>query len=130
MASYALSALLVSIAVSFLSALFLPYETRLLVTNLLTLALAAPVPALLARRLHDQDRSARWVWLAVIGFAAWSARTLVSLIVGFEARIALDMAIWPLDWLVILANIAMILLIVMPGTAGPNRFGPSPRAPA
>lgn len=126
-ASYALGALLVSVAVSLVSGLLLDFETRMLLTNALALALAAPVPALLVRRLHDQGRSARWVWLAVFGFTVWAGRTLVSLALGYETRITLDKVIWPLDWLVILANIAMILLIILPGTQGPNRFGPDPR---
>lgn len=126
-ASYALAALIVTFGVSLVTGLTLPYKAHNLIGNLLALAIAVPVPALLARRLHDQDRSGRWVWLAVFGFAIWALRAAVAQGSGYDSRIALDKVIWPLDWLVILANISVVLLIVLPGTPGPNRYGPDPR---
>lgn len=126
-AVYAISAAMVLLAVSFITALFATFEVRNLVSNGLTLMLAIPVPALLVRRLHDQDRSGTLAWLAAIGLAVWVVRTGIALTLGTEARIGFDRMIWAIDWLVILANLSLTLLLILPGTRGPNRFGPDPR---
>lgn len=127
LASYILAAAFVTLAVSFASALFLDYGLRAKISNGLTLILAVPVPALLVRRLHDQDRSGVLAWLVVLGFAVWALRTAISLTLGIETRISVDRWTWPLDWVVILANLALIIIAILPGTPGPNRFGPDPR---
>ena len=49
---------------------------------------------------------------------------------GMQAKIELDRMTWILDWVVILANLALVLLLALPGTTGPNRFGPDPRRSA
>lgn len=127
LASYILSAVLITLAVSFASALFAPYEVRALVSDGLTVLLAIPVPALLVRRLHDQGRTGKLVWLAVFSFTVWLVRMIVSYTTAMDIRIGLDRMIWPIDWLVILANLGAVILAILPGTAGPNRFGPDPR---
>lgn len=126
-ASYVLAVLLVSVPISFLAGLLFTYEFRLLVSNALALLLAIPVPAVLVRRLHDQGRSGKLAWLAAFAFAVWAVRTVTSMTLGVEARIGLDRATWVIDWLVIMANLASVLLTILPGTPGPNRFGPDPR---
>jgi uncharacterized membrane protein YhaH (DUF805 family) len=126
-ASFVLAAVLLAAGVSFTTGLALPYETRNLIGNVLAVLLAIPAPALLIRRFHDQDRTGRWVLLAVFAFAFWAVRAAVSQVLGYDARMTLDTWIWPLDWLITLANIATILLIILPGTKGLNRFGPDPR---
>lgn len=68
-------------------------------------ALAAFIPsiALTVRRLHDRDMSGWWYpGVAVAGLIP---------LVGF------------------LASIAWFVLMVLPGTAGSNRFGPDPKDP-
>ncbi|PKP92921.1 MAG: DUF805 domain-containing protein [Alphaproteobacteria bacterium HGW-Alphaproteobacteria-14] len=68
-------------------------------------ALAAFIPsiAVTVRRLHDRDMSGWWyLGLAVGGLLPF---------VGF------------------LASIALLVLMVLPGTAGPNRFGHDPKDP-
>jgi uncharacterized membrane protein YhaH (DUF805 family) len=126
--SYLLAALLVSIPISIVTGLTLPFETHQLIDTAMALLIALPVPALLARRCHDSGRDGRWVWLAVIGFAAWAARTAIAQFAGIETRIAIDRHIWPIDWLIVLANLAIIAIALLPGTPGPNRFGPDPRS--
>ncbi|WP_374530091.1 DUF805 domain-containing protein [Novosphingobium sp.] len=128
--TYALATLLVSVPASFLTGLVLPYERHLLVQNVLTLLLAIPVPAVLVRRFHDSGRSGSWVWLAVAVFAIWAARTIVSATGGVDARLQLDRATGLIDWLVILANLVSVILVLLPGTPGPNRFGDDPRGGA
>ena len=128
--SYALAAAFTMLLVSFVTALVADYPVRALVSNGLTLILAIPVPALLVRRLHDQGRSGWAVWLALPGFIVWLVRTGIALSQGMQARIELDRMTWVVDWIVILANVALVLLLALPGTAGPNRFGPDPRRSA
>ncbi len=67
--------------------------------------LAALIPsiAVTVRRLHDRDMSGWWY----LGLVAASAIPLV----GFAA------------------SIALIVLLVLPGTDGGNRFGPDPKNP-
>ena len=128
--SYALAAAFTMLLVSFLTALVADYPVRALVSNGLTLILAIPVPALLVRRLHDQGRNGWAVWLALPGFIVWLVRTGIALSQGMQARIELDRITWVVDWIVILANVALVLLLALPGTAGPNGFGPDPRRSA
>ena len=60
-------------------------------------------------------------------FAVWLARTVISYTLGMGARLSFDSWTWLLDWLVILANLTSVLLALLPGTKGPNRFGADPR---
>lgn len=127
LASYILSAVLITLALSFAAALFAPYAVRAMVSDGLTVLLAIPIAALLVRRLHDQGRSGKLVWLAVFSFAVWLVRTIVSYTTAMDFRIGLDRMIWPVDWLVILANLAAVILAILPGTPGTNQYGPDPR---
>jgi uncharacterized membrane protein YhaH (DUF805 family) len=74
-------------------------------TGLLILAYAAviliPSIAVTVRRLHDRDMSGWWYLGAVVGG--------MIPYVGF------------------LVSIAFIVLMALPGTPGPNRFGPDPK---
>ena len=125
--AYLFASLLVSVPVSFVTGLLLPHDQHQLIMNGLTVLLAVPLPALLVRRLHDSGRSGAWVWLAVLVFAVWLARTVISYTLGMGARLSFDSWTWLLDWLVILANLTSVLLALLPGTKGPNRFGEDPR---
>lgn len=126
--SYLLATLAVSIPLSSITSLALPYDAHRIATDAITVLLAIPAPALLVRRMHDQDRSGAWAFLALPGFALWLVRTLVSAIGGIDARLAFDGWTWPLDWLVIVSNIACLILVLQAGTGGRNRFGDNPRA--
>lgn len=72
--------------------------------GLYALAIIVPAIAVVVRRLHDRDMSGWW-YLGVI---------VASMIpfVGF------------------IAGIAFLVLMFLPGTPGPNRFGPDPKDPA
>lgn len=72
--------------------------------GLYALAILVPSIAVVVRRLHDRDMSGWW-YLGVI---------VASMIpfVGF------------------IAGIAFLVLMFLPGTPGPNRFGPDPKDPA
>ncbi|MBB4858224.1 uncharacterized membrane protein YhaH (DUF805 family) [Novosphingobium chloroacetimidivorans] len=68
------------------------------------LATIIPSLAVTVRRLHDRDMSGWWY----LGFMVLSLIPLV----GF------------------IASIALLVIMFLPGTAGPNRFGPDPKDPA
>ncbi len=125
--SYILAAVIIQIAVSLMGAIVLEYEQRQLAGNAIALLIAAPVPALIARRCHDQNRTGRWAWLAAFAFAIWAMRSGVSLIWGYETRIAFDSYSWPLDLLATLASLGTLVLLFMPGTSDANDFGSDPR---
>lgn len=130
LASYVLAAMLVTLAVSFVASLTAPFEVRALIAKGLGLLFAIPAPALLARRFHDLGRPGAWAWLAVFSFAVWALRSAVSFAAGVDGRIGFDRLTWPLDWLVVFANLVVVILAILPGSPGPNRYGPDPRQPA
>lgn len=128
--SYALLAVMVQVALSLLFIFTLDFEVRMLARKALAVLIALPVPALIARRCHDHGRSGSWAWLAVFPFVLWLVRSVLARSAGIEARIAFDAWTWPLDVLATLASIAVLALLAIPGTCGPNRFGPDPRTQA
>ena len=77
------------------------------------------------RRLHDTNKSG---WYSVIPFATLLAMVLLALIFSdaFETEAAAVglVAVLIVGWIAVL--IYMIVLLVQPGTVGPNRFGPDP----
>lgn len=68
------------------------------------LAVFIPSIAVAVRRLHDRDMSGWWylgfILLGMIPFVGW------------------------------IASIAFLVILFLPGTVGPNRFGPDPKDPA
>ena len=126
--NYLFASLLVSVPLSFVTGLALTHEAHMLVGNAATVLLALPLPALLVRRLHDSGRSGAWVWLAVLSFSIWLARTAISAAWGMGARLSFDGWTWLIDWAVIMANLASVFLALLPGSTGPNRYGADPRA--
>lgn len=72
--------------------------------GLFWLAIIIPSIAVVVRRLHDRDLSGWW-YLGVI----------VASMIPFVG---------------ILASLALLVLMLLPGTPGPNRFGPDPKDPA
>ena len=81
----------------------------------LSAILLIPFPALLVRRLHDQNRSG---W----GAFAWAPAVLTGIVKSGEP-IGLALGI-----LVGLGNLLVLAFLLWPGSTGYNRFGPSPRA--
>lgn len=75
-----------------------------LIGGIWVLAIIVPSIAVSIRRLHDRDMSGWW----------YLGLTLAGLIpiIGF------------------LASIALLVLMALPGTPGPNRFGPDPKDPS
>ncbi|TRD12171.1 DUF805 domain-containing protein [Erythrobacter insulae] len=74
------------------------------VYGLYALAILIPGIAVVVRRLHDRDMSGWWY----LGFIVASFIPLIGLV----------------------ASIAFIVVMLLPGTPGPNRFGPDPKDPS
>jgi uncharacterized membrane protein YhaH (DUF805 family) len=81
------------------------------------LLLLIPSIAVGVRRLHDVDRSGWWLML---GYGPWILSILLALAQSADVAAILS----------IVSNIGFLVLLVfavMPGTRGPNRFGPDPK---
>lgn len=87
--------------------------------GLLFLGLCIPGLAVAVRRLHDTNRVGWWVVMPVAPILF-----LMVAVVG-----ELDFAIVPRIAMVamLLGSIALLALMCVPGTRGPNRFGPDPK---
>ena len=97
------------------------------------LALLMPSLAVSVRRLHDTGRSAWWLAIVILGLVL----SLVMLfVIGFASAFGADVEIYA--WIMAFMAFAIfmgcpILLLVfwaLPGTVGPNRYGPDPLNPA
>jgi uncharacterized membrane protein YhaH (DUF805 family) len=90
-----------------------------LLSTVVGLALLVPTLAITVRRLHDVNRSG---WLI-----------LVPLVPAF-LTVSLFYLFWPLGAVFALATVAcsayLIYLTVLPGTTGPNQFGPDSKGVA
>lgn len=100
------------------------------------LALLPPSLAVTARRLHDTGRSGRWIVLPLLSIPA----TMVGLIL-FIVDLARNWdsvgTLTPL-WILcfgiavvslVLGAVLLLVLSALPGTVGPNRYGPDPLHP-
>ena len=87
-----------------------------LLSTVVGLALLVPTLAITVRRLHDVDKSG---WLV-----------LVPIVPAF-LTVSLFYLAWPLGVVFALATVAcsayLIYLYVLPGSAGPNQYGPDPK---
>lgn len=90
-------------------------DPRLLSLNLVTLW---PNLAVMAKRLHDRDRSG---WLAIIAWLPTISGFLVSQFPNSRLQIAEQVFAWAaILW-------ALVDLGILDGTKGPNRYGASPK---
>ena len=106
---------------------------------LLLLGVLLPYIAVTVRRVHDTGRSAWWV-IIILVMGALSAMALSAFILlefasdssgndGYYGVMALLIigGIWVLVSGVVV--IALLILCALPGTTGPNRYGPDPLLP-
>lgn len=95
----------------------------------LYLPVLLPTLAITSRRLHDIDCSAKWLILLVVPVCA-----SLYLHAPFLAKMKTAPLLWEyLTFLVFLpifnpVTVFLLLLALMPGSTGPNRFGPVPNA--
>ena len=109
--------------------------------SIYSLVLLLPSLAVTARRLHDTNRTAWWVLLYLVPIVGF-----IVLFVMFIALLGANVldpwqfsdAEWGvlgvlfLIWLLvsIVAWIVLLVFQIMPGTVGPNRYGPDPLQPS
>lgn len=109
----------------------------MVLSGLVTLALLLPSLAVFVRRLHDLGKSGGWLFLffglyiIVIGLLAGFAFTGVldgdaATIGGMALGLGIAFAIVGL--LLFIFAIILLVWLCKPGTVGPNRFGPDPKA--
>jgi uncharacterized membrane protein YhaH (DUF805 family) len=91
------------------------YKESALSVLILSAILLIPFPALLVRRLHDQNRTGWWALV-------WAPTLTTSILMGAEPPgIALGL-------LAGLGNLLLVGFLLWPGSEGENRYGRNPRA--
>lgn len=85
------------------------------------IALGTFVPSLAVgvRRLHDTNRSGWWMLLGVVPY-------LLSIVLLLSGSLALAAT---MGIVALLCAIALLVFMVLPGTNGPNQYGPDPKGP-
>ena len=86
-------------------------------SGLFMVATFVPSLAVTVRRLHDTDRSGWWMLVGIIPYAFLMAAIATGnlAMVGLVGTVAL------------VGAIVLLVLTVLDGTKGPNRFGPDPK---
>lgn len=125
--NYVLCVAFFHLAIGLVLMLGLAYPVLATVQDALQVIYFLPVPALLVRRLHDQERRAALLWFAAPGVLMWIARKALALTQPLEVRATFDSYTWPVDLVAGLSSLAILIALILPGTPGPNRFGPDPR---
>lgn len=80
-----------------------------------SIVLLLPLLAASARRLHDSDRSGWWMMLLYLPYVGWVAAHNRP-----EAELVVSGAI-------LVGFVALVILLILPGTPMENRFGSNPR---
>jgi uncharacterized membrane protein YhaH (DUF805 family) len=89
------------------------------VGGIVWLVLMIPGLAVAIRRLHDSNRAGWWVLLPVAPFLFW----IIALVGGFSSD-----SLFPFVMVaIVVAPLVFLVLMCLPGTRGPNRFGPDPK---
>lgn len=97
------------------------------IKSVANLALLLPVLAVTVRRLHDTERSGWWLLLllAAVAVAVFIALAgaLTSTATSFTAMIVMIL-------ILLGAGVTLLVMMVQPGTRGPNEYGPDPYGPS
>jgi len=93
-----------------------------------------PLAALTVRRLHDQGRSARWLLVQAAAVLVWAVAASLPqggggwfTLLLWRAHPAPGLAATLLGFAYIALILCTIVLDLLPGEAGENRYGPDPR---
>lgn len=118
--------LLIGLTLLILDALFLDldFDATWQLQDAVTILLTVPIPALLVRRLHDQDRTGWWALLLLAAFVFEAVDDDRSLSI-------LGLAQSETPWWLSLTFFATIIALwgfsLWPASEGANRYGPNPR---
>ena len=93
------------------------------VSLILMLALLLPGLGVTVRRLHDTNRSGWWILVAVIPYVILGFMAAGAVASGDMAGLA-TAGLFSLVALV--GAIVLLVFMVLPGTRGPNNYGPDP----
>jgi len=96
-----------------------------LVSGLVSLATFIPMLAVTVRRFHDRDMSGLFVLVPLIGIAALFLFAIVGGAGGGTGGLFGGLAIGAL--LVLIVAIWMLVMMLLAGTPGPNRYGEDPK---
>jgi uncharacterized membrane protein YhaH (DUF805 family) len=117
----AIVALLISVieGVLGLGSMFGPYGP---VTLLFMLALIVPNIAVSVRRLHDTNRSGWWL-LLMVPYVITAVLTVQAMASGNMAALG---AAGLIGIVALVCAVVLLVFMILPGTAGENRYGPNP----
>jgi uncharacterized membrane protein YhaH (DUF805 family) len=116
----------VAMLVGVLAAVALPAAAQLPAVYAMAALFGIPSVALFVRRVHDQDRTGWWALLLLLSFVLGHALNILETDKSFSAAVD-DFAIETLRWSDYGLTFAVLVLYVLPGSKGPNRYGPDPR---
>ncbi|HET9640323.1 MAG TPA: DUF805 domain-containing protein [Allosphingosinicella sp.] len=87
--------------------------------SIVLVTLVVPGLAVAVRRLHDSGRAGWWLALPAAPILFW----IVALIGGFSSPGLFK----PVLVAILVTPLVILVLMCLPGTRGPNRFGPDPK---
>jgi uncharacterized membrane protein YhaH (DUF805 family) len=130
---FVLFSILVSIPVAFVDKLVSPNADRGPVESIVSLVLLLPQLSVTVRRLRDSGRSGWWLGGLVL-YAVVGAGAFLMAVLGPAGRGSKGPTAEIIPFVILAVGAAylvwMFVLTVLPGTPGPNRYGPDPRLPA
>jgi uncharacterized membrane protein YhaH (DUF805 family) len=93
-----------------------------------SLMLATLVPSLAVgiRRLHDTSRSGWWLLIGVVPYAFMIITMMMSLAAGSVGGAMVSIGLTGV--IALIGGIVLLVLMVLEGTRGDNRYGPDPLA--
>jgi uncharacterized membrane protein YhaH (DUF805 family) len=122
---YWIATVLIGVVVGFTRVTLVRFQSMMWLDVLLQLVFVVPMFALFVRRLHDQNRSGWWGLLLPLALVLSIPERLNEVRGDVGAILAqkISFTAIALD----LVCIAILVLLLWPGTDGPNEFGPDPR---
>ena len=102
------------------------FRARIVAREGVNVLFVLPVFALLARRLHDHNRTALWALVFPIPVVVHLDKGLQHAFVGAHGGPPAPLLPDAATWVVLPILIALVFAVLLPGTIGPNRYGPDP----
>lgn len=106
-----------------MAGLFASMGVFFVILGIIWLALFIPSIAVSVRRLHDTDRTGFWLLLPPAIYVAAIAVVLTGAANQSSTMTAIGVILSLLQWV---ASIVLLVFYCLPGTNGPNRYGPDP----